>query len=270
MTGTGTQADPYIVDNWADFRTVDTSSSSIYVKWADSENKIIDFNDIKPDGYNSEIYFPANVDFNGWTLRNFHSTADEAIRYNGSSGTTRNLILENFYAMSQTLIRGIVFLKNCIFSGIMQNDDSIYAFQGCGILECSLNIKVSTAGRVQLMNGSSFSSPKTQITNSDLILDISCGSESKICDYSIINSRISGKIQSSASSCVLGNSYSMSNVFNIESNIPLRYSGSGISVYNSDLAESDSNSSLSFMPCTSGQLKDAQYLYSIGFPIGIE
>ncbi len=269
MTGTGTQADPFIVDNWADFRTIDTSSSSIYVRWADSENKIIDFNDIKPDGYNSEIRFPANVDFNNWTLRNFHSNADEAIRFN-ADGTTRNLILENFYVTSPTLFYGRVFLKNCILSGIIQSNNGIYAFEGCGILECSLNIRVSTAGSFQLAYGSSFPSPYTQIRNSDLILDISCGSDSTICQYSMKNSRISGKIQSSASYCYTGNSYSMNNVFNIESNTPLHYVGDGISVYNSDLAESTSNSSSVFMPCTSEQLKDAQYLYSIGFPIGVD
>lgn len=267
MTGTGTQSDPFIVDNWADFRTIDTSSSDIYVIWADSENKIIDFNDIQPDGFSSTVNFPANVDFNGWTLRNFHSTASSSIACNGM---IQNLILENFYTTSSTLIYGSVLFKNCIFSGIIQSAGNAYMFHGGGITECSMNIRVNTTGWVEIASGSGFSSPKTQITNSDLILDISCGSDLEISSYRIKNSRISGKFQTSASSCAIGDSTSMSNVFNIESNVPLKYLGSGISVYNSDLAKSHSYSSSALKPCTSGQLKDAQYLYSIGFPIGVD
>ena len=45
MTGTGTQTDPFLVDNWTDFMTIDTNSAEIYVRWADTGNKVIKIND---------------------------------------------------------------------------------------------------------------------------------------------------------------------------------------------------------------------------------
>ncbi|MDE6672846.1 MAG: hypothetical protein K2K16_11735 [Ruminococcus sp.] len=272
MTGTGTQNDPYIVDNWTDFMAINTDSASVYVRWADTENKIIDFNDIRPDGFSESVNISGNVDFNGWTLRNFHSTADYSL--NLSSNTTiENLIFENFYINSSRLFYSNSLLKNCIISGMIQHNSNSNIFSGCGLLNCSLNIKANCE-KFELANGNGFLSPKTQIVNSDIVLDAVCRSSSSnlidLCTGAIKNSRISGKIQSNASAVVLGNSSSMSNVFNLISNKPIKYTGYSISVFNSDIAEKSSDSRESFIGVTSEQLKNAEYLYNIGFPIGIE
>jgi hypothetical protein len=84
-TGTGTQADPYIVDNWDDFLLVCNLTTSTYIKWADSEDKVVDFNEINPQGYDSTIEIKGNVDFNGWELRNLWSRANRAIMITGAS-----------------------------------------------------------------------------------------------------------------------------------------------------------------------------------------
>ena len=268
MTGTGTQEDPLIVDNWADFCMIDTNSAEIYVKWADSENKVIDFNEINPEGFSETVNFPANVDFNGWTLKNFHSTANYAIKINWGN-LIENLIFENFYITSQTLFYGAFLLKNCIFSGVAQPSINVTLFHGCGLQNSSLNIRTNAETNVTVFSGGGFSSPKTQITSSDIILDISCKGL-KICENSIKNSRISGKIQADTSSITLGNTSNMSNVFNLEPNRPLKYSSSAISVFNSDLAEKTSDSNKNFIGVNSEQLKNAEYLYNIGFPIGVD
>ncbi|MCM1315892.1 MAG: hypothetical protein NC244_11065, partial [Alistipes senegalensis] len=261
---------PYIVDNWEDFRTIDTASAGIYVQWADTGNKIIDFNDIMPEGFSETINIPAHVDFNGWTLKNFHSTVSNwALKCSSASDAViENLILENFYITSQTLFYGSVLLKNCIISGIVQYGTIAIVFRGCGLERCSVNIKVNASG-CNLVSSGGFSSPKSQITNSDIVSDISCsGSTVSVCDYPIKNSRIYGKIQSNAPKITLGNSNSMSNVFNLETDSSLTYTGTGISVYNSDFATAPD--SKSFIGVTSEQLKNAEYLYNIGFPIGVE
>ncbi len=270
MTGSGTENDPYIVDNWTDFMSISSSESNTYVRWADSNNKVIDFNDIRPEGFSEPVNIPGNVDFNGWTLRNFHSTADYSLKLS-SNTMTENLILENFYINSSRLFYGNALLKNCIISGMIQHNSYSGVFAGCGLQNCSLNIKVNSIN-FDLASEGGFLSPKTQIVNSDIILDVVCsGSGSiEICDRAIKNSRISGKIQSNASIVVLGSSSSMSNVFNINSNKPIKYTGYTISVFNSDIAEKSSDSRESFIGVTSEQLKNAGYLYSIGFPIGIE
>lgn len=272
MTGSGTAESPYIVDNWEDFRTIDTASAGIYVRWADTGNKVIDFNDIMSEGFSETINLPAHVDFNGWTLKNFHSTASYYSFYcsSASDATIENLILENFYINSQNLFYGSTLLKNCIISGMVQYNGNTNVFSGCGLKNCSFNIKIN-ATAVGIVSGGGFLSPKSQITNSDVILDIFCSSSTVlICDRMIKNSRISGKIQSNAQKITLGNSSSMSNVFNLETNALLYYQGYVISVYNSDFAEKSSDSNKSFIGVTSEQLKNAEYLYSIGFPIGIE
>lgn len=268
MTGSGIQADPYIVDNWTDFMTIDTNSAEIFVRWADAENNMIDFNDIQPEGFSETVNFPAYVDFNGWTLRNFHSTANQAIKINRGN-SIENLIFENFYTTSQDLMHGAFLLKNCIFSGIAQPAGNVILFGGCGLQSCSLNIRINIKGNVTILSGGGFSSPKTQITNSDIILDISCKGLT-ICENLIKNSRISGKIQADTSSITLGNSSSMSNVFNLESNCPLKYSSSAISIFNSDISEKSSDSNKNFIGVNSEQLKNAEYLYNIGFPIGVD
>lgn len=72
-TGTGTAADPYIVDNWTDFLTVCNVSASTYILWANKETeeeKVVDFNDIAPYGLETQIRLRGHIDFNGWTLQN--------------------------------------------------------------------------------------------------------------------------------------------------------------------------------------------------------
>lgn len=271
MTGTGSQNDPFIVDNWADFMAID-KSKEVYVKWADSDNKVIDFNDIQPDGYTKTIYFPSNVDFNGWMLRNFHSTASQAIYYKGDSNIIENLIFENFYILSNEFIYGTYILKNCIFSGLMQSSSNVYAFHGCSLLNCAVNIRIASPFSVSLASSSGFTSTSDMaIRNSDIVLDIysDCKNESEICSYGITNSRISGKAELSASPFRICNG-GYGNIINLESNQPIKYISSGISVYNSDLAEKSSDSYSCLKPCTTEQLKNAEYLYSIGFPIGID
>lgn len=157
-----------------------------------------------------------------------------------------------------------------MISGLLQaGGNNVYVFHGAGLERCSLNIRATTARGFSLASGGGFLSPKTQITNSDLVLDVSCGSTATICDNTIKNSRISGKIQTTASSVMLGNFYSSGNVFSIESNCLLKYTGNGISVFNSDIATKSDDSSENFVGCTAGQLKNPEYLHNTGFPIGV-
>lgn len=77
-TGTGTQDDPYVVDSWDTYYTLindETLHSGVYrnpkyYKFADVDNKVVDFNDIIPEGYTSPLPSKGVVDFNGWTFRN--------------------------------------------------------------------------------------------------------------------------------------------------------------------------------------------------------
>lgn len=87
-TGSGTQTDPYIVDNWDDFLSVCNISSTTYIVWDDAEDKVVDFNEINPNGFTDTIYLKGFIDFNNWELRNFYSTAQIAIQLGNSYSDT--------------------------------------------------------------------------------------------------------------------------------------------------------------------------------------
>ena len=74
MTGSGTQTDPYIVDSWAEFESIGIKSNSqLYVHFnPDSENKIIDMNDIYPEGCPSYNIGSSEIYGNGWEIRNLY------------------------------------------------------------------------------------------------------------------------------------------------------------------------------------------------------
>lgn len=269
MTGSGTEQDPYIVDNWEDFTAViNASTTEIYVKWADSDNKIIDFNDIKPEGFSETVYFPANCDFNGWTLKNFSSTANTAIRYNNGNGIIENLIFENIYITSLYLFYGTYELKKCQFSGRIQRISSVYVFSACGLNMCSVNLIINATSSVYLATDSGFNKSKAWAKFSDIVVDISTTSTSvRIIQNALINCRVSGKVEMGDTSYLwVGGSSSASNVVNLKSKVKLRLFG-GISVFNSDIADTDSPDIL--IACTAEQLKNPEYLASIGFPIGV-
>ncbi len=70
ITGTGTQADPIIVNNWTDFLTA-LGTNNAYIKWADSGSKVLS----ETITIASEIIVKAkSVDFNGWTLESVYIT----------------------------------------------------------------------------------------------------------------------------------------------------------------------------------------------------
>ncbi|MDE5620352.1 MAG: hypothetical protein K2I80_07505 [Ruminococcus sp.] len=263
MTGTGTKDDPYIVDNWEEYSSIGHEQVT-YAEFApNAENKVIDFNEICPEGFSNPVKFTRYTNFNGWTLKNLHSTAQHAITV-GSAGKFSNLTLENFYFCPQSTIGKLIdcnnsggTFTNCIISGQIQTPNQInYVIYG-SLYESSLNI---------IANADDTFKVATNFVNSDIVLDISSKSVS-LCLGKIINSRISGRIQSDETVSA-GNEESAYNVFNIQSNQPLDYQGKGISVYNSDI--SSSVASESFKGCTAEQLRDAQYLYDLRFPIGVD
>lgn len=265
MTGSGTAEAPYIVDNWEEYAGIGYSSVT-YVEFAPNvANKVIDFNEICPEGFSKTVEFARYTNFNDWTLKNFHSTAKNAIN-TGIGGKVSNLIFENFYWCPQVASGYLVYddgsygaFTNCIISGQIQATKSINRIVQCIFSESSLNVIANTDDTISVAK---------EIVNSEIILDISAKSVS-LCSGKIINSRVSGKVQT-VETFTAGDTGSAYNVFNVQSDKAIGYSGKGISVYNSDIAPSPETVSDSFVGCTSEQLRDAQYLYNLRFPIGAE
>lgn len=266
MTGTGTADDPFIVDNWEEYSSIGHEKVT-YVEFnPNSENKVIDFNEICPEGFSKTVHFARHTNFNGWTLRKFHSTATYAIN-SGSSGGFSNLIFEDFYWCPHS--QGSYFIysdssfkltvTNCIISGQIQAIGRIYQMMYAFFRESSLNIIANCDDSIGIAK---------EVVNSEIVLDISAKSVS-LCSGKIINSRVSGRVQT-AETFATGSEDSAYNVFNVQSNKAIGYSGKGISVYNSDTAPPLATEVETFKGCTAEQLRDAQYLYDLRFPIGVE
>ncbi len=270
MTGTGTKDTPYIVNSWEEYTSI--TSDTAHVEFdPNAENKVIDFNEIQPEGFSSTVHFKDYTNFNGWTLRNFHSTASTAINV-GFALDFSNLIFENFYWCPSGTSYAFLFtngsssstqkMTNCIISGEIQRAGNIKRAVP-ELYESSVNIVANTGGSFQLARS---------IVNSEIVLDVSAESV-EMCEYlstnkgKVLNSRISGRIQSDENVSA-GTDISAYNVFNIQSNQPLDYQGKGISVYNSDIATATQSGN--FIGCTAEQLRDAQYLYDLRFPIGVD
>ena len=83
ISGNGTQANPYIVDNWADFLSVLTIEGGIYIKWADNGSKVLTDTIVISSPLNI-ANGKKHVDFNGWTFQDVRVT----IPYSSNTETT--------------------------------------------------------------------------------------------------------------------------------------------------------------------------------------
>lgn len=265
MTGSGIQTDPYIVHNWQEYMSV--VKTDRYVKWADSDSKVIDFNDIQPDGYKDQswIIFPYSTDFNGWTLKNLRINSGGIVPQN-----IRNLNLLDFelpsseYGFSNAVISKYGTMENCIISGNINSENSVTLLENVDAINCAFNVKITANGSFQLTRRdySSF----MQFRNCDTALDITAN------EAKLLFSGFSGQcyfkgnfdIKSDAP-IIIGTE--RGNVFDFYSNAEIQYTGNGICIYNSEKLTKTSTSSDNMKPCTEEQLKNAEYLYSIGFPV---
>lgn len=105
--GTGTQADPYIVEDWADLVAIDSVTDFYYYKVTAD----LDAND-RNGGVWSTITIRrfTEIDFDGHKIRNIYTDASGGIFvfYNSSSSgwraqSIKNLVIENLYAPNATL-----------------------------------------------------------------------------------------------------------------------------------------------------------------------
>ena len=105
--GSGTQADPFIVEDWADLVAIGSATDFYYYKVSND----LDAND-RNNGVWSELTIQrfTEIDFDGHKIRNIYTDASVNIFkfYNGSGSgwraqSIKNLVVENLYAPNATL-----------------------------------------------------------------------------------------------------------------------------------------------------------------------
>ena len=273
IPGDGTAANPYIVDNWADFQSV--NSGSWYVKFKDGGG-VIDFNDVNPDGYTTPLVINCHLDGNGWVWRNIYLQDGGYIK---SGWEVSNLKILNLYA---AFINRYSYVFDCnnwtnmVFSCFVNCTDTAYVFSRTyngtvTLSKCSANIKMR-GGSPCLFAQTAYLKASQCHFHLDLKgYKVGIFSTGDSCIGDVYNCLFTGQLQFGAGGIFRLFPYNNGgyNVYDIT--VPSSsqaYGSDTMSIYNSDTCIITSSYPKLF-PCDSTQIKSASYLESIGFPIGV-
>lgn len=293
MTGTGTQSDPFIVDNWEDFVTA-IGTADAYVEFPDGGG-VIDLNDIAPTGIPEISVSCKSIKGNDWIIRNLYCKGHAGfITQYGKYVSIDRLHFLNFYFDDEgkAVNKGTVFgnsgddrqgyyFYECQFSGIMNctyyNSD-VYERNGlfvqdnywlkCRLIRCSINVKLD--GYAVLLNGSTYIHEDNRVEYCNI--KVSGNSPAWTIDGDYRNCLISGDSVATAFDVIRGSANF--NVINVDFSGADSFNCTGrsdaINLIDTDLLPSGATIGTGFVGVTTEQLHDATYLASLGFPIGVD
>lgn len=151
IKGTGTQDDPFVVSSWSQFLEKCNITIYTYVKFSDDvENKVIDFQQIYPDGMR-QLEIKGVLDFNGWELRNLtvnmSYNPSYMFKFYNSDVIVKNAIFTNILLRSATNSTIYLFggyralVYNCSFNGVFEDLCGLGA-SNTRFYYCSFNISL--------------------------------------------------------------------------------------------------------------------------------
>lgn len=295
MTGSGTQADPYIISAWSELIT--SRNATDYYEWHGGN---LDFNTIQPSGFSSAITIYGIGDFKGATFKNFRSIASNAHGINFNGRYLYNLNFLNAYFSGNDI--GIAFglsnnsssVNNCSFSGIVTPRtgfssshvsmlDSLAGGSGRVTLnQCAVNFEAyNNSGNMYIVGD------KVSLIDCRVNLDIvHNGLAMTAYGYGdgyetyrgFQNCKFTGRVLNTEGETIVisRNGYGedtgnqppiKNNAFLFSEGSYKLHSSGGVSVCNSDTMTLDAGST-NVVACTSAQLQNPAYLRSVGFPIG--
>lgn len=291
MTGTGTQADPFVVDNWPDFVTA-IGTADAYIEFPDGGG-VIDLNDIAPTGIPEISVSCKSIKGNDWIIQNLYCKGHAGfITQYGKYVNIDKLYFLNFYFDDEgkQVKNGTIFgnsgsdrqgyyFSECQFSGIMNctyyNSDvykrnSLFAQDNywlkCRVIRCSINVKLD--GYALLLSGSSYVHNDNRIEYCHI--KVSGSSPLWTIDGDYRNCLISGVSDANTFDVIRGSSNF--NVINADFSDADSFECIGrsgaVNLINMDLLPNGATIGTGFIGVTTEQLHDAAYLASLGFPIG--
>lgn len=269
MTGTGTQADPYIVSEYTEFLTA-IQTSGVYVKCAD--NTVWDMNIIDPTGekyHNSgKSIYCTELDGNGAIINNLHTAISGSVSlFNIDRAIIKNL---KFYNMNLT--NGATFFRvnsyyaqitDCYFTGMLGEQAILFWSSGSQYNAISISkslISIELYGNSKLANG--------VYRFEDSVINIPFVSSNYSYNQAsfiyLANCWFTGILPFNQISSSGGNY----NVINANTIKDLNVSLTNTYVINTDRCEDISSliTSNNAILVATEQLKDAEYLRSQGFP----
>ena len=274
MAGSGTSADPYIVETWADFKTY-VNQRGKYVVFA---------SDIEPTGSDTEgvviTWAAESVDGDGHTIRNFRGYFTGGVS-NDTFDEVKNLNFTNLdnrynylFTNGSTTGGKYVDIVNCKFEGYTRAVNLFYYgsvyFYCPRISRCSFNFRVGN-GNFRLVLPYTSSSYSAQAQNCNIKLKyegvvadgtrdlINCQSRNMLINIEDGNN---GTIllNQIGDSIIIGNNVSIAN--DSTSNM------AGAICYDSDnITVSGTLASSRFKAMTNSEMKSISALQAVGFPI---
>ncbi len=274
MTGTGTQEDQYIVDNWIDFVQA-TAIKDAYVKFADGGGTI-NMNEICPDGMTETVTIRAFVDGNGWNIKNIHLNGGYAFNICNkvenlnftdfnieSSNSSRRAIMFSFdyFTPTGTSENRYGLLYKCAFNGYLTGGYP-NMFKGANndtdrisLMRCSAKLKITENSHLN---------QSYRVLCNHCVFDIDApNSIDPFYDMPLNNCLIFGSYKSLT---IPG--YSKYVIVDAECQSQAASQGgkSELIIGNQDKAALSNN----FNAVTTEQLKNPAYLASLGYPIGVD
>lgn len=278
MQGTGTQADPYIPYEWDEF-TAAIGTSGAYVSFPQGGGDY-DLNNIYPEGVPRIRVRCAQIDGNGWNLKNIRCTGS-AISTIGTRCVWNDInfldILHqggDFFKNNEEFYNdGQAIFNRCRFTGIMstgslfvrntRHGDNVFRLNSCSIKIKADNDAIIFAGGMD----SSYAAVK------DCNIRIVGNSNNPFGASYMYNCFVQGEMspnQSNGIKLVSGSNYNIIVAdLSQSASSALLACPNGINLINSDLLPAGTSIPAGMKGCTTEQLKDAGYDASNGFPMGV-
>ena len=278
ITGTGTQADPWIVHNYDEIKDVlvNKISNNTYAKLAND----IDCNEYGNTWEWETITLGANwvfeFDLGGHTIKNIMIKSGNSLFYGKSTvNVIRNgKILNVFNNAGASVING---------DGLTLKDISM-SVNGTGLTNCAFNqISMDNCAvyfKSNKLNNEVFlrANITSPFKNTDFYLDISNVNSKKIFGGSknyltIDNCRISGKLRGALVKEYLSLGGATNSVIEVDTTLADCISGQTIfsdvstGIINTEISPNLNGGTSGLTACTTAQMRDADYLNSIGFTV---
>ena len=261
MTGTGTQADPYIVHNWADFVTA-AGTSGAYVRFADGT--VIDLDVDHSEGFSSDITIRCTeIDGNGGEIRGLF-LINNAYLYFYNYITVKSLTIS---AMRRDGGSGQAFwfseggtFSGCIITGSFGGEAMIYNGGYTTFNCCSMNVQLQA--NTALVESYWYDDRCLRFFNSKIKITGTPYINNRNRQVALENTLLLGELPTD----IFNKSYASVVDCNVPDNTALTCD-SGAVFINSDKFGSGVTAGSRFIRLTDEQVHSADYLYSVGFPV---
>lgn len=278
ITGTGTQADPFLVHSYDEIKSAygTGANDTIYIRLENDIN-CNDYGDTwEWETITSEYSYPFIFDLNGYTIKNIMIKSGNAL-FEGKTSSSiihNGKILNVFNNAGESVIAGNGLTLKDISMSVNGTGLTSYAFNQISMNNCAVYFKSNKLNQEVFLRAN-ITSP---FKNTDFYLDISNVNSKKIFGGSsnyltIDNCRISGKLCGALVSKYLSLGGARNSVIEVDTTLAdcvsaqTIFSDVSTGIINTEISPNLNGGTSGLTACTTVQMRDVDYLNSIGFAV---